>query len=239
MERVWDKFLTEQDKASMVARPKKWIGFGQRAAVLSVDNYRKVIGDKPEPLLDAIKTWPSSVGLAGWEALEHTKTLFSEARAVGLPIVHLTGLTEEESGMQGWSTVTGRTTKPTRSPEEEDRYARRYDIVEQAAPVEGEVVLKKVAPSGFHGTPLVGYLNQLGVDTLIIAGESTSGCVRATVVDAVSYRYRVIVVEECVYDRHELAHAANLFDMHFKYADVLPLAEVLDWVRDQASGNPA
>jgi nicotinamidase-related amidase len=70
-------------------------------------------------------------------------------------------------------------------------------------------------------------LNSLGVDTLIVAGESTSGCVRATVVDAKTNRYRVIVVEECVFDRHEASHAINLFDMNQKYADALALADVV------------
>jgi maleamate amidohydrolase len=70
----------------------------------------------------------------------------------------------------------------------------------------------------------------LGVDTLIVAGESTSGCVRASVVDGCTNGYRMIVAEECVFDRHEATHAINLFDMHQKYADVLALAEILKWL---------
>ncbi len=76
----------------------------------------------------------------------------------------------------------------------------------------------------------MGHLNQLGVDTIITCGESTSGCVRASVVDGCTNRYRMIVVEEGVFDRHEATHAINLFDMHQKYADVLPLAEVLEYL---------
>ena len=84
--RVWDPFLTEQDKAHLAASaPKGRYGFGDRAAVLSVDNYRKAVGDRPEPLLDAITTWPGSTGLAGWAALDQTVTLLAEARAAGLP----------------------------------------------------------------------------------------------------------------------------------------------------------
>ena len=71
-------------------------------------------------------------------------------------------------------------------------------------------------------------MNSLGVDAIIACGESTSGCVRASVVDGCTNRYRMIVVEECVFDRHEAPHAINLFDMNQKYADVLPLAEVLE-----------
>jgi trehalose 6-phosphate synthase len=94
----------------------------------------------------------------------------------------------------------------------------------------GEAVLRKSSPSAFWGTPLVGHLNYLGVDTIITCGESTSGCVRASVVDGCTYRYRMIVVEEGVFDRHEATHAINLFDMHQKYADVLPLADALDYL---------
>src|SRR5205807_3454834 len=114
----------------------------------------------------------------------------------------------------------------------------RYDIVEQAAPIPGEVVLPKSAPSAFWGTPLVAQLNRMGIDTLIVGGESTSGCVRASVVDGTTYRFRMIVAEECSYDRHEACHAINLFDMHQKYADVLPTAEVIQWMRDWRAQNP-
>ncbi len=76
----------------------------------------------------------------------------------------------------------------------------------------------------------MGHLNSLGVDTIITCGESTSGCVRASVVDGCTNRYRMAVVEECVFDRHQATHAINLFDMNQKYADVLPLAEVLEYL---------
>ena len=99
---------------------------------------------------------------------------------------------------------------------------------------EGEVVLRKSAPSAFWGTSLIGHLIGLGVDTLVIAGESTSGCVRATVVDGKSYRYRVVVPEPCVFDRDEASHAINLYDIDQKYADVVPLEEALDYLRSIA-----
>ena len=116
-------------------------------------------------------------------------------------------------------------------PSSQDRQRRSSDIVDEVKPLSGEVVLRKTAPSAFWGTPLAAHLNLHGIDTLIIAGEATSGCVRATVVDAASYRYRVQVIEECCFDRHETTHALNLFDMHQKYADVIPLAEALEQLR--------
>jgi nicotinamidase-related amidase len=231
-DRVWDRFLTEQDKAHLALSPPKGrYGFGRRAAVLSVDNYRKAVGDEPEPLLEAVRTWPGSTGLAGWEALGHIETLFKAARDASIPIVHVTALGQEESGMPGWGArLGGRHAPPTRTLEEQDRHRRRLDIVEQAAPLPGEVVLRKTAPSAFFGTPLAAHLIGAGIDTLIVCGESVSGCVRATVVDGCSLRLHIIVVEECVYDRHEASRAMNLFDMDQKYADVLSLAEVTAWL---------
>jgi nicotinamidase-related amidase len=116
------------------------------------------------------------------------------------------------------------------SPEASERRQRKWDIIDEVAPLPGETVLRKASPSAFWGTPLAGHLNYHGVDTIITCGESTSGCVRASVVDGCTYRYRMIVVEECVFDRHQAAHAINLFDMNQKYADVVPLAEVLEYL---------
>jgi nicotinamidase-related amidase len=223
-ERVWDRFLTDQDKAHLAMRPAKRRGFGNKPALLLIDLYRWVFGDKPESILEAIKTWPGNCGLAGWNALPHIQRVLAKAREVGIPIVHMTGL--DGAGIDGWSETRGRKNSEE-SPEERDRLRRRYDIVDEVRPLPGEAVLRKASPSAFWGTPLIGHLNQLDIDTIITCGESTSGCVRASVVDGATYRFRMIVVEEGVFDRHEAAHAMNLFDLNQKYADVLPLSEVL------------
>lgn len=102
------------------------------------------------------------------------------------------------------------------------------EIDPRVQPSEGEPVWVKRASSAFFSTPLQTFLIGHSVDTLIVTGCVTSGCVRATVVDAVSYGYRVIVPEECVGDRAEGPHAWSLFDIDSKYADVEPLARVLD-----------
>lgn len=230
MNRVWDPFLTEQDKAHVAAAgDRPLFGFGTTPAVLSIDNYRWVVGDEPEPILESQEKWPGTTGLAGWEALANIATLFAEARAAEIPVVHITGLPPGESGVASWGRARGGAA--TTDPAMADRMARRFDIVEQAAPEPGEALLKKTAPSAFFGTPLVAHLNAIGIDTLIVCGESTSGCVRASVVDARSYRFNVIVVEECVYDRHQACHAINLFDMNQKYADVMPLTDVVPAMR--------
>jgi maleamate amidohydrolase len=238
-ERVWDKFLTQQDKAHLEGRSRRPVGFGERPALLLIDLYRWVFGDRQQPLVEAIQTWPGSCGPAAWDALPHIQKLLAASRAAGIPIIHLTGLEDADSGVAGWSDAAhrGGSSAPPADPVAADRRRRRYDIVDEVAPIAGEAVLRKAAPSAFWGTPLAAHLRHLDVDTIITCGESTSGCVRASVVEGCTHRYRMIVAEECVFDRHEATHAINLFDMHQKYADVLSLAEVLQFMRDWKSGQ--
>ncbi len=99
-------------------------------------------------------------------------------------------------------------------------------VVDELAPAPGEYVLRKTQPSAFFGTDLIGWLVQRRVDTLIVTGATTSGCVRATVVDAMSHNFRTIVATDCVGDRALGPHDANLFDMGQKYADLMSGAEI-------------
>jgi nicotinamidase-related amidase len=236
---VWDRFLTEQDKAHLAQAKDRRVGFGQRPAILNVDLYRWVFGDEPLPLLDGVKDWPGYTGLMGWEAVPHIQRLLSEARAAGVPVCYVTGMVDEDSGVTGWNEAVhhdGGRRRAAGDPVARDRYARRYDIIDEIAPQPGDVVLRKTAPSALWGTPLMAQLNHLGIDTLLVTGESTSGCVRASVVDAASYRFRVQVVEECVFDRHEACHAINLFDMHQKYADVISIDAAVNYLRSLKAG---
>ncbi|MDB5597322.1 MAG: Isochorismatase family protein [Hyphomicrobiales bacterium] len=225
--RIWDSYLTQSDKDHLARSPDKRVGFGSRPALLLVDLYRAVFGDKPEPLLDAIETWPSSCGMAGWNALPHIQRILEASRKARIPIVHITILAD--SGMLGWFDAAHRASggRGAGATDEAalDRKRRSPEIIDEVKPLSGEVVLKKTAPSAFWGTPLAGHLTLHGIDTLIVCGEATSGCVRASVVDAASHRYRVQVVEEGVFDRHEATHALNLFDLHQKYADVISVDE--------------
>jgi len=227
-ERVWDKFLSESDRRRAARQPAVSKGAGQRPALVLVDLYRAVFGDEPATIEDALDRWPATCGMAGWNALPHIQRLLAAAREHGIPVFHVTGYND----LPNW-----RDARKGAAPQDEaarDRFARRHDIVDEVAPVDGELVLRKTAPSCFFGTPLAALLVREGVDTLIVAGESTSGCVRATVVDGKAYRYKILVAEECVFDRDEAPHAINLFDMEQKYADVIPLDEVLAYL-DQAA----
>lgn len=237
-ERVWDRFLTEQDKAHLKASPHRAMGFGTRPALVLIDLYRAVFGDRRESLLEAIKTFPASCGPAAWDAIPHTQRLLGVCREAGMPIVHVTMLVG--TGVNGWSVLRG--SKPGAVPDNLKGRSDLYEIIPEVAPLPGETVIRKAAPSAFSGTPLLGHLNFHDIDTLILCGESTSGCVRASVVDARANRFRVVLAEECVFDRHQAAHAMNLFDMDQKYGDVLPLAEIERFVRTwraQRGGTPA
>jgi maleamate amidohydrolase len=231
MTHVWDQFLTDQDRKHANLTTNGRVGFGVRPALLMIDFYRWVFGDEPEALIDAVPKWSNSCGLAAWQALPHAQQLLGAARKAGIPIIHTTGLEEGDSGIQSWNRH-GRP-KPARiDPEAQKRSQRRFEIISEVAPLPGEVILRKAAPSAFFATPLASHLIRHSIDTLIVAGETTSGCVRASVTDGCSLRYRMIVAEECVFDRHESCHAVSLFDMDQKYADVLHLAEIIDWLQE-------
>jgi nicotinamidase-related amidase len=121
--------------------------------------------------------------------------------------------------------------KNTRSLEAPKTASNRhgYDIVDEIAPSAKDIVIYKQKPSGFFGTPMTGYLTQLQCDSVIVTGTTTSGCVRATVVDAFSYNYRVAMVEEGCFDRSQASHAMTLCDLGAKYADIVKSEDVLSY----------
>jgi nicotinamidase-related amidase len=108
--------------------------------------------------------------------------------------------------------------------------SRWVEIDPGLAPLPGEPVLNKLFASAFHGTPLATHLAACGCDCVIVTGASTSGCVRATVVDALQHGYRTVVPREAVGDRNPAAHEANLYDIDAKYGDVASLEDVLDYL---------
>ncbi|MEJ1158424.1 isochorismatase family protein [Prosthecomicrobium sp. N25] len=223
----WESYLSERDRKHDEQWGKKALfGFGGRPALLLIDIYYSVLGLKREPIFESMKMWPSSTGLEGWEAVDKTAELLAVARKAGIPVVHIKGL---DTNIAPW---VHRHREPSKlSPE---MRKKGMEIVAEVAPVEGEVVIEKTAPSGFQGTPLAFHLTSLGIDTLICCGETTSGCVRATVVDGATNRFRMGVVSECVFDRTEASHFMNLYDMHQKYADVITLDMAKDYLRSKA-----
>lgn len=111
------------------------------------------------------------------------------------------------------------------------------EIVPQLPPVESDIIIVKQYASAFFGTSLAATMTSMGVDTLILTGCSTSGCIRASAVDGMQYGFRVIVPRECVADRHAGPHEADLFDINSKYGDVVSKGEVMEYLRRLEIGN--
>ena len=206
MGHCWDDVISAE--AREMYRPYERLRrVGERPALLAIDLYNLVYE----------RDHPSSCGELAWAAIEPTRRLLAAARAAAIPVLYST----RDPDMRVAST------HRRRAPVGEDA----YEIKKELAPQPDDIVVRKQRASVFFGTPLVAHLNQLGVRSLIVCGESTSGCVRASVVDAYSHGYPTVVVEECTFDRHLLSHKVNLFDMHYKYADVMHLDEVLAALR--------
>lgn len=155
------------------------------------------------------------------QAIANTVPLLEEARKRGWPVAHSRIVFADDGGDHNVfaQKVPGMLTLK--------EHEARSAIVPELAPAQGELVVRKTVPSAFFGTMLTAWLAQRGVKTLVIAGAVTSGCVRASVVDAMSYGYRPLVLSDCVGDRAIAPHDANLFDMGQKYATVMTRDEAL------------
>ena len=186
------------------------MGFGRSPAIIVVDFIRAYT--TPGAPLYA----PAVV-----EAVKATAPLLVAGRRKGIPVIY-TRVLYHPSGCDGGLFV--RKVPVLRGMVEGEPLA---DIVPELPPGTDDVILIKQYASAFFGTSLAAMLTAQGVDTLIITGCSTSGCVRATAVDAMQNGFRPIVPRECVGDRHEAPHEANLFDINAKYGDVVPLADVM------------
>lgn len=229
--RQWDRFLSGDDRAIYDEAGYGRIGGGgTRPALVVIDVTHEFVGDKPEPIRESIKRFPNSCGLAAWEAMDRIVELLNAFRDQERPIFYTKGMDDRDAisrGSWGWK----------KDPNSESSIASNpiaNQIPSQIAPRPGERVIQKTKPSAFFGTPLASYLVHLKADTLIIAGTTTSGCVRATVLDSFSSNFRTIVAEDAVFDRIEASHAMNCFDMHSKYADVIPTSDVVAYVRGLA-----
>lgn len=187
---------------------------GPRAALLAIDLYELAYQGGPRPVAEVAREYPSSCGIHAWEAIAPTQKLFAAARAAGLPVFFTTTETRD-AAKPGAVRATNR--RMAQSERTEDVYKIRPEF----APQPGETVIFKQRASGFFGTPLIAHLTQLNIDTIIVCGESTSGCVRATTVDGYSYGFHMVMAEDCCFDRSLISHKVNLFDLHHKYADVM------------------
>lgn len=225
MERIWDKFLTPRDKAVFAAAGYgELAGYGKRPALLVIDVCYGFTGDRPEPILDSIKRWSSSCGAESWDAIAVIKPLAELFRSKRMPVIYTKGFGRSDNwDAGGWAWKNSRTAEAVSLPKSNLGF---NEIVGELAPRPQDLVVEKQKPSGFFGSNLLSYLLLLNCDSLIVAGTTTSGCVRATVIDAFNYNLKVTVVEDGCFDRSEASHAVSLCDMHAKYADVLPSSEI-------------
>jgi maleamate amidohydrolase len=154
-------------------------------------------------------------------AIAATARLLPLARARGWPIAHTRVVYAEDGSDAGAFTLKAPALLKL------TELSPLSQFVDEVRPAAGELIVRKRQASGFFGTELAGWLTWRGADTLLVAGCTTSGCVRATVVDAVSYNLRTVVLTDCVGDRAIAPHEANLFDMGQKYADLMTSDEVI------------
>jgi len=234
-EPIWNKFLTERDKQVFAAGGfGARQGFGKRPAILVVDVNYNFCGDKPEPILESIKRWRNSCGEEAWEGIKAIKRLLTAGRAKSLPVIYTTGIRRADNwDAGGWAWKNKRTLERTQA---QGTNQSGDTIIPEIGPQPCDIVIYKQKPSAFAGTPMMSYMTLLGADSLLLVGTTTSGCVRATVLDAFSTNFRVSVVEEGCFDRSQASHAINLCDMHAKYADVVKLDEVLAFINTLPSG---
>ncbi len=216
-DRCWQDIITP-DVLEVYSSYRRKVFVGPSPALLAIDLYDVVYRGGPRPPDELTRIHPSSCGEYAHAAIEPTKRLFAAARRAALPIFYSTGDVRAESRP---SLVTA--TKRNKPPADPADYAIRPEFQPQPQ----DVVITKQRASVFFGTPLIAHLTQLGVQTLVICGESTSGCVRASAVDAYSHGFHVVLVEECCFDRSILSHKINLFDMHHKYCDVMHVDQVV------------
>jgi maleamate amidohydrolase len=235
--RIWDDLISAQDRAVYASGVFGGVaGIGHKPAVVVVDVLNKSIGDEPLPILDAMARYGKTcTGEYGWAAIPHIQEAIAAARAGGYPIIYTIPqdptkrpaetLSRFEEKMPNWNDYSG------------DREG--YAFADEIAPEEGDIIIVKPTASSFYRTDLEEQLAAQGIDCLVVTGGATSGCVRATVVDAHARGLKVNVVEDGVFDRGQVTHAMNLFDMQAKYADVIPASEVLTRLEQLGAEQPA
>jgi maleamate amidohydrolase len=217
---VWDPVIPAADRRIYEAGGFGGMReFGDNPCVLVIDVVGAFLG--PRPGDPATSDDFMACGENGWARLPNIVGLVDEARAGDVPVVFLKGNRTAKLFCGGSLKVTA---------DGQTSY-RIHDagFPAELAPREDEFVLEKSRPSAFFGTPLVAYLTRNRIDTLIVAGTTTSGCVRATVVDGAAHNYGMFVVEEACFDRSPFSHAVNMFEMQQKYADVVNLDDVREY----------
>ncbi len=197
---------------------RKRFGFGSRMAIVNVDPQKAYT--RPDLFKTGYITDPKQ--------MDHTRDISNLARSKGLPVIWTRVAYMDNAadcGVWGTRTNTPDSLQNIKYGTERHEFDDRLEIDETV-----DAVYTKRMPSAFFETPLHSFLTWHKIDTVLVTGGSTSGCVRATAVDSLSRGYRTIVPIECVADKHESFHFANLTDLLIKYADVVNVSDVYDWL---------
>ena len=229
MKHPWDGIIPEVDALSFRKGPDfidRPISAGTKPALIIVDMTRAFVES----------AYPSGWSETGYPAAAANARLLAAARRFGYPVYFTKGYADPnykakpaERGMwKGSASGSGRMLADPTLPAGDV-------IVDEIAPIEGETIINKGGkPSGFFGTPLSSQLTYEKVDTVIVTGMTTSGCVRATVCDAFQYNLNIIIPHEACADRSQVSHAVSLFDLHMKYADVATVDATIAYMESVA-----
>lgn len=223
--KLWDRYLDDSDRAVMArGRFGQRMGFGLRPAIVAIDCQRYMVGQR------GVKDdrYPASCGDIGWAAVDRIAEILDAARAAHVPVF----LTRFALAVNGADIgVYGRKRTLLQRPDWCLEGTEGAELLPEVGPREGDIAFDKKKPSGFFGTPLLSYLVDRAVDTVIVLGGATSNCVRATVFDSSSYNFRTIVPADAVFDRLPVSHAISLFDMDRQFADVVTTAAVVEFLQ--------
>lgn len=211
--------ITAEDLAAYEAAGfRNEVGFGSRPAILVIDVQYRSVGPR-KPILEAIAEsgYGPATGERGWKAIDNLAPLLAVARERDVPIMFPCVAPKRPETAGGVERL---------NPGIANVDEAGYQFVAEVAPEPGELIIPKHGPSAFFGTPLAAFLVKRGIDTVIVTGCTTSGCVRATAVDASSLAYHTIVAADSVYDRADVSHEVGLFELDAKYADVVLTADI-------------
>lgn len=216
--RWWEEVFSAEDRAIFDAyRRKRNSSFPWKSsALIVIDATRAFLGPKL-PTLQACRESPAACGLPGWQAVPHIAALIREYRSARLPVLY----TRQDRSTEG--SLGGATAGAAR-----EMAADADEIIADLSPLPDELVVRKPKASGFFATGLAAYCIKNRIAGVVLAGGTTSGCVRATAVDACAYGLDVLIASDGCFDRSQLSAAVSLFDLDAKYGRVVTAAELID-----------
>lgn len=222
MPEIWDGLISDEERE--VIKRSGYGGrkdVGQRPALLIIDAQYNFLGSR-KPILDQLDEFPTGVGLNAWKRIESSAMILKVAREANIPVIY----TRYVAGTAGSS-------HEKRMKRDHSKFspdAPGSAIVDELRPGEGEAVIDKNFASAFFGTDLINRLVGNSVDTLLIMGGTTSGCVRSTAIDASNYGFKAVLIKDCVFDRIAVSHRAAMLDIWMKYGILMDSVEVADYL---------